>query len=114
MFVKRKEVEESLCKLGTFYCNHPGAMDKVGMAPAKLRPVNCTMDGKLQVTHEYLPTFNTVDSSKKAVVYLSTSATVVYLMTSSPQHHLTSVEGGSTALRLPMKAADQKDISQTF
>jgi ribonuclease HI len=83
---KRKEVEESLCKLVSYYCNHPEAMDKVGMAPAKilmnnLKLVNCSMDDKLQIAHEYLPSFHLVNTSKKAVVYMITTATKVMLWT---------------------------------
>jgi ribonuclease HI len=83
---KRREVEESLCKLVNFYCVNPETMQKVGMAPAKLimnnlRLINCTMDGKLQIDHAYLPTFNLVNTCKKAVVYLITAATKVMLWT---------------------------------
>ena len=83
---KRKEVEEALRKLVSFYCNHPQAMEKVGMAPAKilmnnLKLVNCSLDDNLQITHEYLPTFHMVNTSKKATVYMITTAVKVMLWT---------------------------------
>ncbi len=73
-----------LGKLVSFYSQYPETMQKVGMAPAKLlinnlKLVNCTIDDKLQIAHEYLPTFNLVDTSKKAVTYLISSATKVML-----------------------------------
>jgi hypothetical protein len=32
---------------------------------SNLKLVNCTMDGKLQIAHEYFPTFDMVNTSKK-------------------------------------------------
>jgi ribonuclease HI len=81
---KRKEVEEMLCSLVKFYCQNPEAMQKVGMAPAKLlinnlKLVNCSLDDKLRIAHEYLPTFHLVHTCKKAVSYLVSSATKIML-----------------------------------
>ena len=83
---KRKELEESLGKLVSFYCIHPDAMNKVGMAPAKilmnnLKLVNCSMDDKLHIVHDYVPTFHLVNTRKKAVVYMITTALKVMLWT---------------------------------
>ena len=83
---KRRELEVLLDKIVNFDRVHPEAMDKVGMAPAKLlvnnlKIVNCNMEDNLQITHEYLPTFQMVNTSKKAVVYLICAATKVMLWT---------------------------------
>jgi ribonuclease HI len=81
---KREELEEALRKLVSFYCKHPETMEKVGKAPAKilmnnLKLINCNIDDKLQIEHEYIPTFHLVNTSKKAVVYMITTATKVML-----------------------------------
>jgi ribonuclease HI len=83
---KRKEVEDLVGRLISFYCNNPEAMEKVGKAPAKilinnLQIVNCSIDDKLQIGHEYLPTFHLVNTCKKATVYMITTATNVMLWT---------------------------------
>jgi hypothetical protein len=70
----------------SFYWEHPEAKEKVGMAPAKmlvnnLKLVNCNMYGKLQIAHEYSPIFHMINTSKKAVVEMVTTAIKVMLWT---------------------------------